>query len=276
MTMDSLPPPAGDASPITEADLHAYVDGQLGSTRHAEVDAFLASRPDERDRVSDWRRQNERLHHLLDPVLDEPLPRRLAAPREAARWRGLAAGVAAAVASAGLAWTTRGWVDDARAGRPEVAGEPAGVASSDGDLRRFAQRAAIAHAVYSPEVRRPVEVSADQEQALITWLTKRLGTTIRAPKLGALGYELIGGRLLPGGSGPVAQFMYGKAGGQRLTLYVTREVAGRDTTFRFVREGLVNTFYWVEDRFGYAISAGADRDELLRVSEEVWRQLKPA
>ena len=34
--------------------------------------------------------------------------------------------------------------------------------------------------------------------------------------------------------------------------------------------------YWVEDRFGYAISAGADRDELLRVSQEVYRLLKPA
>ena len=28
----------------------------------------------------------------------------------------------------------------------------------------------------------------------------------------------------------------------------------------------MNVFYWVDDRFGYAISAGADRDELMRVS----------
>jgi anti-sigma factor RsiW len=37
----------------------------------------------------------------------------------------------------------------------------------------------------------------------------------------------------------------------------------------------VNVFYWVEDHFGYAISAGADRDELMKVSQEVYRQLKP-
>jgi anti-sigma factor RsiW len=70
--------------------------------------------------------------------------------------------------------------------------------------------------------------------------------------------------------------MYGSANGQRLTLYVTRELAGQDTSFRFSKDGPVNVFYWVEDRFAYAISAGADREELLKVSQEVYRQLKPA
>jgi anti-sigma factor RsiW len=99
---------------------------------------------------------------------------------------------------------------------------------------------------------------------------------VHPPALSLLGYELIGGRLLPGDKGPVAQFMYGSASGQRLTLYVTREIAGQDTAFRFAKDGPVNVFYWVEDGFGYAISAGTNRDELLKVSQEVYRQLKPA
>lgn len=111
----------------------------------------------------------------------------------------------------------------------------------------------------------------------MTWLTKRMGTAVRPPSLGSLGYELIGGRLLPGDKGPVAQFMYGAAGNQRLTLYVTREVQGQDNTaFKFGKDGPVNVFYWVQDHFGYAISAGADRPELMRVSQEVYRQLKPS
>ena len=89
----------------------------------------------------------------------------------------------------------------------------------------------------------------------------------------ALG-NLMGGRLLPGEKGPVAQFMYGAPGGQRLTLYVTREVSGQDTSFRFGTDGPVNVFYWVEDHFGYAIAAGADREALMKVSQEVYRQLK--
>ena len=283
MTMDDskLTPVdrAGQPPPVTEADLHAYVDRQLAPARQAQVEQFLATRPDERARMADWQQQNEKLRSLLNPVLDEPLPLRLSpqpkpSPQAVAwPWRGLAAGVAIAVVSAGSAWVVRGSID-ADAARLAFAKSPAVMASGGSELSGFAHRAAVAHVVYSPDVRRPVEVGADQEQALVTWLTKRLGTAVRPPALGALGYELIGGRLLPGDKGPVAQFMYGAAGGQRLTLYVTREVAGQDAAFRFGRDGPVNVFYWVDDRFGYAISAGADRDELMKVSQEVYRQLK--
>jgi anti-sigma factor RsiW len=86
---------------------------------------------------------------------------------------------------------------------------------------------------------------------------------------------LIGGRLLPGNSGPVAQFMYHDASGQRLTLYVTTEnAANRDTGFRFAKEGPVNVFYWIDGKFGYALSAGIDKGELARVATTVYDQLE--
>ena len=139
------------------------------------------------------------------------------------------------------------------------------------------RQAAIAHVVYSPDVRRPVEIGADQEDQLVAWLSKRLGAKIRPPKLGALGYELIGGRLLPGSSGPVAQFMYHDTTGQRLTLYVTNEQASnQDTGFRFAQEGPVNVFYWIDGKFGYALSAGIDKGELARIATAVYAQLQPS
>src|SRR4030095_2666588 len=67
----------------------------------------------------------------------------------------------------------------------------------------MARRAAIAHATYSPAVRHPVEVGADQEAHLIAWLSKRLGAPLRAPQLDEVGYSLVGGRLLPGDNSPV-------------------------------------------------------------------------
>jgi anti-sigma factor RsiW len=131
--------------------------------------------------------------------------------------------------------------------------------------------------VYSRDARRPVEVAADQEQQLVAWLSKRLGASVHAPHLAALGYELIGGRLLPGERGPVAQFMYQDGAGQRLTLYVTHDApapqGAPETAFRFGRDGPVNVFYWVDRGFGYAMSGGSDRAELMRVSQEVYRQL---
>ena len=89
-----------------------------------------------------------------------------------------------------------------------------------------------------------------------------------------LGYELVGGRLLPGNRGPVAQFMYQAASGQRLTLYVTTEGAGQPATgFRFASEGRVNVFYWVDGRFGYALSAAVPKGELAAVATAVYDQL---
>lgn len=259
--------------PITEADLHAYVDGHLDRDRLAAVAQFLATHPEERARTLDWQQQNEAIRRLLNPVLSEPVPLGLPLKPTAVpwSWRSLAAGLLIAAVSAGSAWLLRGAVD-ADAARRAFANPAAAV--SETELTGFARRAAIAHVVYSPDVRRPVEVGADQEQALVTWLTKRMGSAVRAPSLTSLGYQLMGGRLLPGEKGPVAQFMYGGPGGQRLTLYVTREVTGQDTAFSFGKDGPVNVFYWVEDHFGYAISAGADREALMAVSKEVYRQLK--
>jgi len=127
-------------------------------------------------------------------------------------------------------------------------------------------------------VRRPVEIGAEQEDQLVAWLSKRLGSKIHPPRLGKLGYELIGGRLLPGASGPVAQFMYHDRTGQRLTLYVSNEQANnKDTGFRFASEGPVNVFYWIDGKFGYALSAGIDKGALARVASAVYEQLeKPA
>jgi anti-sigma factor RsiW len=49
---------------ITEADLHAYVDGKLPAGRRAEVDAYLAQRPDEQVRLRAYSAQNLELRQL--------------------------------------------------------------------------------------------------------------------------------------------------------------------------------------------------------------------
>ena len=141
----------------------------------------------------------------------------------------------------------------------------------------FVKRAAIAHATYSPVVRHPVEVGADQEQHLVTWLSKRLGAQVRAPKLEAVGYSLMGGRMLPGDNGPVAHFMYQTEKGSRLTLYVRTEAAeNRETAFRYSAEGNVKVFYWIDRKLGYALSsADLDKDGLLKVANVVYQQLNP-
>ncbi len=256
--------------PITEADLHGYADGQLPEARRLQVEAYLADHPVEAARVQAWMLDNQALRALLAPVMHEPIPVRmpLAPGRTALPWRNLALAASIAFVSAGAGWIVRGTQEPLQ----QVTHRGT---SGNAQMPGFAQRAAVAHVVYSPDVRRPVEVGANQEEQLVAWLSKRLGVPLKPPRLGTVGYELIGGRLLPGEQGPVAQFMYHDAQGQRLTLYVTREAAkSGETAFRFAQNGPVNVFYWVDAKFGYALSAGIDKGELARVATAVYDQLE--
>ena len=44
-------------TPITEEELHAYVDGALPYDRACEVEEYLAAHPDASSRVAAWRKQ---------------------------------------------------------------------------------------------------------------------------------------------------------------------------------------------------------------------------
>jgi anti-sigma factor RsiW len=250
---------------ITESELQAYADGRLEPERLAAVDAWLAARPEEAERIADYRKLAEALRAAYDPFFTESVPQRFMRPR--ARWRRYA--VAAGWVALGLlVGTLVGWqLHEARPTPPAVA--------DAGSV--MARRAAIAHATYSPEVRHPVEVGADQEAHLTAWLSKRLGAQVRAPNLDEAGYSLVGGRLLPGDNGPVAHFMYQSSQGTRVTLYVrTEATSNRETAFRYVREGNVRVFYWVDRKMGYALSSGdINRDDLFKVANSVYRQLNP-
>jgi anti-sigma factor RsiW len=132
--------------------------------------------------------------------------------------------------------------------------------------------AIAAHRTFVVEAVHPVEVAASQEQHLVQWLSKRLGRPLHVPDLNDHGFKLMGGRLLPASTGPAAQFMYENATATRLTLYVQAKESG-ETAFRFAREGEVSTFYWIADGFGYAISAGLERETLLTIADVVYRHL---
>ena len=266
---------------MNEAELHAWLDGRLPPARQAAVERYLADHPGEAARLQDYREQNAALHSMFDKVLDTPVPFELppAPPEARAPWRSPAwqrkAAMVAVVVGTGLAggaagWTLRGAGHDA----------PPGTGATHGGavyaMTTLARQAALAHAVYMPEMKHPVEVGADQQEHLVAWLSKRLGKQLRPPQLTRQGYELVGGRLLPGDTGPVAQFMYGDAGGRRVTLYVSSGQSGkRDPGFRFAQEGNVAVFYWIDGSFGYALSAAIGKRELSQIVNAVYEQLQP-
>lgn len=244
-----------------ESDLLAWADGRLDAAREAELARWLRDNPDEAARLKDWQRQKELLHAAFDPVFEEAVPARLTdlaqGPTKTRVWR----------AAAVIGWLSIGGI----IGYGLRGTTPANAPTTPS----LARNAAIAHAVYTPEVRHPVEVGADQEAHLVQWLSKRLGAPLKTPHFTAQGFDLVGGRLLPGERGPVAQFMYQDRNGKRLTLYVKADSDNRDTAFRFAQEERVSVFYWLDGKLGYALSGEMPRAELLAIAESAYRQLNP-
>ena len=137
----------------------------------------------------------------------------------------------------------------------------------------FVQGAIQAHAVYSVEVRHPVEVGEQDQAHLLKWLSKRLDRPLSAPDLSALGFQLLGGRLLPAADGPAAQLMYQDAGGERITLYIASARNSQPSSFLFSEQGGISSFYWVDEHWGYSLSGRMDQGRLSQLSNQVYRAL---
>ena len=99
--------------PVTEDELHAYVDNELPAERRGDVEAWLAAHPDDAGRVQSWRAMAEALHARYDAVADEPVPKRLEIERlvrQPRKWiyGAIAATLAAFIAGGGAGWMARG------------------------------------------------------------------------------------------------------------------------------------------------------------------------
>ncbi|OED00696.1 anti-sigma factor [Rhizobium sp. YK2] len=251
---------------VTEADLHAYADGQLPEAARARVEAYLAENPEEAAMVAGWQAQNAGIKTLFagyeksrdtDPLLVTP------AAEPISPWKARSAFAAAAVALFAL-----GAVSD-RFIPPLFERPPLRLAESE----TLPKQAETAFLVYASEVRHPVEVFANEEVHLATWLGKRLAIPeLKVPDLKSLGFHLVGGRLLPIDGRPGAMFMYEDQSGERLTVIVGRNEENRTTSFRFASAEDVETFYWIDGEFGYAVTGEISREMLRKVAEECYRQ----
>src|SRR6476646_3279538 len=245
--------------PVTEDELHAYVDNELPAERRGDVEAWLATHPDDAERVRSWRAMADALHARYDAVADEPIPKRLEIERlvrQPRRWiyGEIAAALVAFIAGGGVGWLAHG------------------VAASPSTFPNFTLDALDAHRLYVVEVRHPVEVPGSERAHLQQWLTKRCGWDVRAPELAAAGLKLVGGRLLPGPSGPAAFLMYESATGERFTVY-TAKANAETTQMRYEAAGGDNALFWADRGVGYVVSGSADRGRLTQIAQAVYDQM---
>ena len=248
---------------INEADLHAYLDGELDADARAEVEGWLALHADDAARLESWRRQQAGMAALHADILDAPLPERLRGalhrrPRglRQSHWMRAAASVVLLLAGAVAGWVANDAVAPARSA-----------------AAHFVHNAVGAHVVFTREQRHAVEAKAG-EQHLVRWLSRRVGRTLNPPDLLSAGYQLVGGRLVADDGAPAAQFMYQDRDRNRLTLYVRSARNAEDTAFRIATERGVSAFYWIEKPYAYALVGKVERNELVKLGELVHRHLR--
>ncbi|GAC1040706.1 anti-sigma factor family protein [Rhizobium sp. No.120] len=257
---------------VTEAELHAFADGLLPPEKQAELEAWLAENPEDAAAVAAWQAQNDDIRALFSPYAkardgDADLFAKIgrtsighaATPRQSRRPMMLAASFALFFAGAAA-----GHFGADLFARPEL---------QLTSIEALPQQAHSAFVVYASDVRHPVEVGADQEAHLATWLGKRMNIAgLRVPSLQKLGFQLVGGRLLPINGTPGALFMYENASGKRLTVLVGHNSGNTTTSFRFASDNTVETFYWIDGDLGYAVTGEISRDMLRQIADECYKQ----
>src|SRR3954471_4901831 len=135
--------------PVTEDELHAYVDNELPAERRGDVETWLTSHPDDAARVQSWRAMAEALHARFDSVAAEAVPKRLEIERlvrQPRKWvyGAIAATLAAFIVGGGAGWMARGAL------------------AAPSTFQNFTVDALDAHRLYVVEVRHPVEVPGSE------------------------------------------------------------------------------------------------------------------
>lgn len=129
--------------------------------------------------------------------------------------------------------------------------------------------AAQAHEIFSGNRVRPVELTAVASPDLAAWFSSRLAEMVEIPSLRGMGLRLVGGRLLAGDQGPVAQLIYEDASGYRVTLCLSSEQSGSGPELEVVTLQGLTAGYWHEGDLTYALVAKATEQQLVTIATEL-------
>jgi anti-sigma factor RsiW len=250
-----------NAPEVQEHELHAFVDGQLPKGRCTAVLAYLGRHPEEVARVAAYASQKEELLARLDQIGQPP-----EAPKTAALQRALADRL-------GARSKYRDWLRRAAA---MVVLLGAGWWSNTLYHQHFAPRlpdvvmeAAQAHEIFGGDRDRPVELTAVASTDLAAWFSSQLGEMVEIPSLGNMGLRLVGGRLLAGDQGPVAQLIYEDASGSRVSLCLSSAPNNSGPELEVVTLEGLTAGYWHEGDLTYALVAKASEQQLVSIATEL-------
>lgn len=241
--------------------LHAYADSELAAHERVEVERHLEEDVDARGVLDSIRREKAVMHSTYNDVLAEPVPfGLLAAARSQSRrrlgpWVAMAASVALLLIGAG-----GGWVGAMRS-LPDA-------------MDVMSKRALVAHEVYANDAKHFVEVTAAESDHLQKWLSKRIGANVMIPDLTERGYTFLGGRLLAAEERPAGQLLFEDRNKNRVAVFVTLNPDHLDMPMEVEQRGSLWGCYWMDGKFGLAVTGDLPKDEMLALAKDVYEQLE--
>jgi len=257
------------AQPGIDPDLHAYIDGQIGPDAAADIEARLAADPALRRTVEAMIADRDAICAAADMLDDGPaslrtaaLERQLGRRLARRRWQAALTGPAVRQIAAGVALFAMGWGAHMTLG-PTGPAYPSYVAEGLG-----------AHTVFAEDAVHPVEFTPEATAAALDWMSEKLKRKIDSPALDALGLTLVGTRLSGTREGPLAQFIYEDATGNRLSLVVMPHPEGApEAGLRVARENSNGVGYWRDAALDFAVIAETSDLQIETVAAEVTRNV---
>jgi anti-sigma factor RsiW len=239
--------------PISEDDLHAFIDGALAADRHAEVATYLKHNPDIAARFEHFADQRSSLRAALAPIAAEPVPPRinpvhLAQNRR--RLRGMPWCEALAASLLLMAGGTGGWL---------LRG-PAAPDSDRTGINALAQEAAYSYASLT-------DCGGDA--------ASQVTRTTALPDLVSAGFRFRGGQMVPTQNGPANFLLYDDPQGRCIALFI-RPMITKDQDAKMAEHyhGPAVGFSWADSGMGYSLVGKGDARHLHRVADEVRRQFQ--
>lgn len=250
---------------VSEYDLHARVDGELTAADEEALARELATDPDAAACLLAYTEQTALLREAFRAVPERPesmrtlaLERELAARLERRRsapgLRTFLSRAAVVAVVFGAGWLAHTGYVETGAQMPALVAEAAG-----------------SHGVYAEDREHPAEFgpAADLGEG-VRWMSAKLGEDLVVPDLGRLGVDLVGARLVGTREGPLAQFIYEDAPGERMTLTMAQHhddvpldrVVTVDSADRVIG-------YWSDGRLDYVLIAKVSDHKLREIVTEV-------